>query len=561
MKPTVRLCVFSLLCVVLLSGFPAGAQQTPGRQSIDGVVVDNATGQPISRATITLRPAVSAPIETGSDGHFRIESIPAGEYVVTISKDGYMTQSSTYIRPVGQLLQDMIVHMSRLSVVTGRLLDTRGSPVVGALAVPFWYRIVADGRKELTSSPGVKTDDRGVFRLFDLPPDRYLINFSEEAPEAGTADLPASDRIPPALYPGVDDISKARYVEVKYGEETRLADTVLTGSGFGAIRIRLINRGGEPKENVRFALTPASLCIITTTERSVSACGGPSVPFRAGAGESPLSLQGGADIQKVYWPNQPGLYEVSVRWENRDNETATLVMNVDFTGQDSDVDIDLRRPRGSLTVRATMESPNGELVGVPGIDIGLASATNVRYTAGTVVRANLYPTATTASDGTAHFPMLAAGRYDLTFLRMLPPDSYIAGIRQESRNALIDGIVVSEEDTSVEIRLRTRTAVLQGKVTDGFREAVPNAVVALLPEYPLNASKLTTPLRKAVATNPDGSFELSKITPGRYRLYAWSRIPSFAYLDPDFMKTYEERGIPIHFEEHGRQSLNVTILD
>src|SRR5215471_18581711 len=96
MKPTFA---FSQLCLYATILFCAGlyAQQKAeeGPYRISGTVVNAATGEPLSRAgvSITLSNTSSTvqSTQTGSDGRFVFDHLPAAKYALTGSRRGFVT--------------------------------------------------------------------------------------------------------------------------------------------------------------------------------------------------------------------------------------------------------------------------------------------------------------------------------------------------------------------------------------------------------------------------------------------------------------------------------------
>jgi len=99
-----------------------------------------------------------------------------------------------------------------LGYFTGRVTDDRGTPVFG---VPVWamqYSKNPEGEGVLRPVLGVISDDRGDYRLFELPPGRYYIA-TGDAP--GRASNPSTGvHYAFRYYPGVADITQATALEI-----------------------------------------------------------------------------------------------------------------------------------------------------------------------------------------------------------------------------------------------------------------------------------------------------------------------------------------------------------
>lgn len=58
--------------------------------TLHGIVVDDASGEPIAGATITLSPGGRTQT-SGSDGRYQFSNVDAMQYTVTVQKPGYNT--------------------------------------------------------------------------------------------------------------------------------------------------------------------------------------------------------------------------------------------------------------------------------------------------------------------------------------------------------------------------------------------------------------------------------------------------------------------------------------
>lgn len=96
-----------LVIAFLLGGFVPGYAQVVGG-SISGTVHDG-TGASLAGATVTVRQietGATRTLTTGSDGQFFAPSVPVGNYVVIVNKDGFEAdQQSGISLAIGQSLQ------------------------------------------------------------------------------------------------------------------------------------------------------------------------------------------------------------------------------------------------------------------------------------------------------------------------------------------------------------------------------------------------------------------------------------------------------------------------
>lgn len=170
---------------------PPGAQQPPatGTGFIAGQVVDAATGRPVADATVTLlrlsvvvgagRGIVGpSTVVTDPSGRYFFSGLPAGSYALRGERTGYVpprTLASGVEIGDGERVVDRRIRLVRSASITGMLRDTAGDPVVGTEVIAF-RRAVVNGRASLQSVVrGVKSDDRGMYRIPGLAPGDYLL--------------------------------------------------------------------------------------------------------------------------------------------------------------------------------------------------------------------------------------------------------------------------------------------------------------------------------------------------------------------------------------------------
>jgi hypothetical protein len=145
-----------------------------------------------------------------------------------------------------------------------------------------------------------------------------------------------------------------------------------------------------------------------------------------------------------------------------------------------------------------------------------------------------------------------------------PPDSYVADIRQggvslydAARTLSGPQFNVDDFTAPLEITLGTNGATIQGVVETSRQQNVSGAVVALVPLPPRRF--VQTYYRSSVVAST-GEFTFRGLAPGVYQLYAWERVPDTAWLNPDFIATYEGQGKTVTVDPGGNVRTSVRLI-
>jgi hypothetical protein len=67
-------------------------------------------------------------------------------------------------------------------------------------------------------------------------------------------------------------------------------------------------------------------------------------------------------------------------------------------------------------------------------------------------------------------------------------------------------------------------------------------------------------LYKRGTTNESGKVTLGALAPGAYKLFAWESIPNGAELNTEFMREYEERGVPVTIEAGAQTKVQLSLI-
>jgi hypothetical protein len=131
----------------------------------------------------TLEPFVNRVAISDASGHFSIERLPAGLFTVSVSRSLFLAlnygqkrsggQGTSIPLADGQQLK-LSLAMLRGGVITGLILSEDGQPATNTRVIA-WRYTMNGGIRRLVQDGNAMADDRGVYRLFNLPPGDFVI--------------------------------------------------------------------------------------------------------------------------------------------------------------------------------------------------------------------------------------------------------------------------------------------------------------------------------------------------------------------------------------------------
>jgi hypothetical protein len=278
-----------------------------GSAIVAGVIMsDEPTPQPLRRAQVTLIATemnVVKNVFTDGAGRFMVPDLPAGRYSLSATKGGYVRMSYGAKRhdrpgtPVnlvdGQRLTDLAIRLPRGGVITGRILDENGGPAAGVQVRLLQYRVQLGERVLLPaiggSVMGETTDDRGVYRLYGLPPGEYIVSATPRNTNVGeirasteaeiraalaaiqqppTPAPPPGQPLPapkepvtvgfsPVYFPGSTSLGGAATIALATGEERTGADFSLQLVRTAKIEGMVVVPSGMSPQSVTLTMVPA----------------------------------------------------------------------------------------------------------------------------------------------------------------------------------------------------------------------------------------------------------------------------------------------------------------
>ena len=519
----------SLYLVLALIQLP---QSPPAPASVDGIVIDSETRQPLAGTTVMVQDRGSSAgkmiVVTGNDGRFTFRSVPPGQYSIQASRSGYVSElagsplgdtrnfSSDPLAPrnapivqdlvPGQVLSGLRLVLTPGSVIAGRLTTDRGEVVAGAILQIFkpTYR---DGLRERTLVQSVVSNDLGEYRFFMLKPGQYYVSLIP--PKLAIQGVTSESFSIPLFYPGTVDAKAATVLDLRVGQ-------TIEGIDFRSIPIknRLIAGGvqGNGSDGVDLLLSPANgtanlrVSILKDTPN-------PSFQF--------------SDIV-------PGSYMLVARTKDMRTVLPLDVRNADMQGTRVTLGAGFRLP-----AQARIEGHP------PGDDPALER-----------VLFSLRPDVPVPGLEPERYSPFANGRFIFEALKgdywidIAREDYYIKSITLDGVDVLNQGLhVTTSVEGPMQIVVDTHFGEIQGSAS------ASNVTVVLVPDAGRRNQR--TLYRSMKSGN--GIFLFEKVPPGDYKLFVWSENTienGGPWRDPEYLRLYEDRGTPLRVEGDKK-----TILD
>jgi hypothetical protein len=614
-----RIAAFSVL--VGLAGIVARAQvQTPARDVARApavgtavltgtVMTDEAASRPVRRAIVTLTGAIvlGARVTVTDDaGRFSFGGLPAGNLTLSVSKPGYVTTYYGAKRPArgpgtpiavaeGQRVTANL-KMLRGAVITGTVRDPAGQPAVQVSVSVLQYQTIGGERQlqpvlvpGVSSILGTPTDDRGMYRIYGLPPGEYVAAIAPPRTGVGTAEVrqttPAelqwAERQfqsgalgqagpPPArgpsvgyarlYYPGTPDPQAATTISLRAGEERSGVDFTVQFIQTARIEGTVVDPDGRPVSVGQVSVLPRTLAVFdpsltlsmratvasgrfavtgippgeyTVSVRAAGRAAGP--PGAAG----PPAMRGGGPTAPALW----AMHDVTVAGQDISNLELKLAPGLAVAGRIVFETSTLERPNDLSRFRPSMRSwaaPGGS-----GVTISVQAqppGPDGRFAFSGVVPGRYAVSAfgPSAVDGTPVWILksIAAGGRDVTDVPLeLRP---------------------GEDPPEILVTFTDKVTEISGMLLDAVGRPAPEVSIVI---FSADKAHWTENSRRIRAVRPasDGRFKLTGMPPGEYFLSAVTDYEPGDLTDASFLEQLAAAGYKITLAEGERKVQDLKI--
>ena len=222
---------------------PSEKASTPTTGTISGRVV-NESGQPLSHASVfvsaPIGPTQARNVMTDDGGNFTITGLDPYAYYLSAVAPSYinMPRDPDVPSPTYRVGDSVTIIMLKGAVLTGTVTNAAGDPVVQVGVRALMVRD-ANGQEPIAARFPIErtTDDRGVYRLYGLPPGTYVVSAGGRSGGFGS-DLYETNA--PTYAPGATR-DTASEITVRPGDEISGVDIHYRGDVGHAISGSIIN--------------------------------------------------------------------------------------------------------------------------------------------------------------------------------------------------------------------------------------------------------------------------------------------------------------------------------
>lgn len=537
--------------------YPVDAQRRPGgpprdRDSatesgtavISGRIVAAETGTALRRATVRisareLRTSRSA--MTDAEGRYRITDLPAGSYMVSANKGGYVpTQygqttpnmpGKTVTLADGQRLESVDIGLYRGGVITGFVSDEFGEPIADARVQVLRLRWMNGQRRPMPAGRGDTTNDRGEFRIWGLTPGEYFV--AATAGDRGWFDDESGDRsgYTPTYFPGSAAIDEAQRVSVAAGQES-------AGVSFALTLTRTVRISGTAMGSDGRPMTEGMVMVIPRSG------GG----FMMGGSGGRIS-DGSFTISGV----APGEYTLQARTMDRGGSPEGDIASASITVAGEDIsNLVLVATKGvRMTGRVSFEaSPPPETFRKLRV---LLPPTDFTFGPMGMRQGNV------TAQGTFEVEGLQPGRRRVV-LENLPSGWGIKAVRIGGVDVADVGVEIGKDDvTGVEIQMTNRLATVTGSVHDDRKEPAGSYVVLVFSTDERHWQQSFSN-RRVNTGRPDqnGVYRVMGLAPGSYYAIAVGEMPD-EWGNPELMEQLIPLAERFTLEEGESRPLDLTL--
>jgi len=521
------------MCSVLAAAI--AAQQTEEKYELRGKVVNLTTGAPVANALVRLGGSGDQVHFSAADGAFVFTELSRGNYQLTAAKPGYFNAAElgqAYSGPPESQSvpadTDAVLKLTPEGIIYGTVENESGQPIEElSVRVQTWQ--ISNGVKQLGVVGTATTDDEGQFRVAELRPGNYFVNFFSGGRggfRVFSGGLPKKVQDEQGYgsqyYPGVPDVASATSVRIHPGSQVQITQKLKQQKLY---EVSGVVHGASPERGFHISLNDDDG---NTVQKSVH------VDQKTGEFQIAGVLEGTYMLMAMAWdpailpsePNRPLTAAVPIH-VNRDLNGLVLML-----GHGANVDVSIE-----------------DEIPVHGEEVHQVTVSLVSKSFQGMSQGLLLPPPPGAEHMPRQFEGIAPGIYEVE----AAPNGrgYVASLRCGDVDLMRDDLTVTAGATvpPIEVTLRDDGASISVQTTDNGQPASAN-VLLYSEEYP----------KKSIVLGPNqGNAQMDNIRPGVYKVVALKGLREAEFRDAEFMQKYLVQAKEVNLRPGDKVTVQVEV--
>ncbi len=529
-----RLTTISLLCGFLA---PALLAQTGG--TVEGIVVDSATGAGISGVTVYFGTDQGAHYETTTDdsGAFHIAGMQPGEYGSHYEKVGYLPyysgqDPSAVPTPVtsGQNPVPIRIQLSSPGALSGRVLDPDRKPARARVDLDILNKEVV-------------TDQQGRFSFTGIPPGVHTllatpIKTAAPPPRAARAER---TQLVATWFPSEIDVDQAQKIVVTSGAAVSNIEIRLQSTPVYRVLGIALSATGKPLPVTVMMYSSLRDTLTGMVQKGDIAFFPLGVPAPALSSEAVLtarSSDGAFEFPAVPAGNWRFVAAALNDAQSAAGPPSFATASV-FVGHDiDDLQIRFAAPfqwKGSVEWLNSSEGNRATKVAV------MLAADDSWSTLGG-----------NQPDGTMRFDHIVPGQYRIVPPPGAPGNYYLSSLLVGEQEVLGQPVDLFPGSPPLRILYKPNAGTVRGTV-----EHCEKATVVLVPEQAL--TDLTQDFGRFSACGSGGEFSIASLRPDDYYVWALDTADPKAFTDPKLLQKLIPNAVRVTVQEAGTASVHLSV--
>lgn len=253
-------CILLIFAIVIVARSQSAPEKSSGA-TFSGKVTIKGKGAPgIAVGLVRIEESRQHPARaahraiTDDQGNYKITNVSPGKYELNVAAAGFIPapglySNKTFLISKSEIVENADFALVRGGVITGKVTDSDGRPLIEEQVLVFPVEPSREYFRYI--SPHARTDDRGIYRMFGVPPGKYRVAAGDDG-DFGSR----GGGYRRTFHPAAPEVSQGTIIEVTEGSvatdvDITLPDPIAYYSAHGRI---IDGDTGQPLANITYGV-------------------------------------------------------------------------------------------------------------------------------------------------------------------------------------------------------------------------------------------------------------------------------------------------------------------